>query len=56
MEVFGRKAIPASIRNEPTITGTAPRLWYLGPRAYGALAPHARAIQALTRNGSVLRF
>ena len=47
-EVFGSEEdYLASIRNEPTITGTAPRLWHLGPRAYAARSPHAQAIQAL---------
>ena len=45
---FGdEEAYLASIRNEPTITGTAPRLWHIGPRAYAARSPHAQAIQAL---------
>jgi len=47
LEAFGSEEdYLASIRNEPTITGTAPKLWHLGPRSYAAKSQHAQEIQA----------
>jgi len=48
VEVFGHEEVYlASIKWDLTITGTAPRLHWLGPRTYAARSPHAQAIQAL---------
>ena len=48
VEAFGREEVYlASIEWDLTITGTAPRLHWLGPRTYAARSRHAQAIQAL---------